>query len=173
MKKTLIKVIPVIAASLIITGCATILGKSRYPVTLNSTPNVANVLITNKKGDTVFNGKTPAIVNLKAGKAYFKKEDYLITFSADGFKEKKYTIKSTINGFYFGNILIGGAIGMLIIDPLSGKMWSLPASQTNINATLSPSTSLNMPLIKIIDLANVPVSQRENLVLIDNLLKAE
>jgi hypothetical protein len=166
MKKISAQIIQFFVISMIITSCATIFGKSKYPVILNSTPNAANVLITNKKGDTVYSGKTPTTVKLKASSGYFQRQNYEITFSADGFKEKKYTIKSTINGLYFGNILVGGAIGMLIVDPLTGRMWALPSSQENINATLFPLNALHTPSINIINLADLPINQKEKLVLI-------
>jgi hypothetical protein len=30
-----------------------------------------------------------------------------------------------LNKWYFGNILLGGVIGMLVVDPLTGAMYSL------------------------------------------------
>ncbi|HCA7379988.1 TPA: hypothetical protein MX316_006554, partial [Pseudomonas aeruginosa] len=35
-------------------------------------------------------------------------------------------LKSGVSGWYWGNILIGGLIGMLIVDPATGAMYSLP-----------------------------------------------
>jgi hypothetical protein len=34
-------------------------------------------------------------------------------------------LDSTLSGWYFGNILIGGLIGLLIVDPLTGAMYDL------------------------------------------------
>jgi len=31
-----------------------------------------------------------------------------------------------MSGWYWGNILIGGLIGMLVVDPLTGAMYKLP-----------------------------------------------
>jgi hypothetical protein len=34
-------------------------------------------------------------------------------------------LTSTIDGWYWGNLLIGGIIGMVFVDPLTGAMWKL------------------------------------------------
>lgn len=30
-----------------------------------------------------------------------------------------------MNGWYIGNLLFGGIIGLLIVDPATGAMWTL------------------------------------------------
>lgn len=45
-------------------------------------------------------------------------------------------IVSTVNGWYIGNILFGGVIGLLAVDPATGAMYSFPDS---VNATLNVS----------------------------------
>lgn len=32
---------------------------------------------------------------------------------------------SSLSGWYFGNMILGGLIGMLIVDPLTGAMYNL------------------------------------------------
>ena len=44
-------------------------------------------------------------------------------------------LESEVDSWYFGNILFGGLIGMLIIDPATGAMWKLPE---NVSTDLSP-----------------------------------
>lgn len=39
--------------------------------------------------------------------------------------EKRVTLTYKLNGWYFGNILFGGAIGMQIIDPATSAMWKI------------------------------------------------
>ena len=92
MNKVIIHSFWVLIVSLSISSCATIFGKSKYPVTVNSTPNAANIIITNKKGDTIFKGTTPAVVTLKSSSGYFQKASYIIKFSAPGYSEKIYPI---------------------------------------------------------------------------------
>lgn len=37
-----------------------------------------------------------------------------------------------MNGWYVGNILFGGVLGLLIIDPATGAMYSLSTKETNV-----------------------------------------
>jgi len=71
-------------------------------------------------------GTTPATVTLNSSSGYFKGATYHIMFSREGNKDTYSIIDSTINGWYWGNILFGGIIGFLIIDPVTGAMWKLP-----------------------------------------------
>ena len=34
-------------------------------------------------------------------------------------------LDSSLSGWYFGNIIFGGLIGMLIVDPVTGAMYNL------------------------------------------------
>jgi hypothetical protein len=45
-------------------------------------------------------------------------------------------VDSELSGWYFGNLLFGGIIGLAIVDPISGKMWTLP---DNANGNLTTS----------------------------------
>lgn len=111
---------------LFISGCATIAGKSDYPVTINSSPSEAKFILTNKSGQQVHSGQTPATVNLKSGAGYFSGETYSVKYSKDGYADNNSLIDSNLSGWYAGNLLFGGAIGLLIVDPLTGAMWKLP-----------------------------------------------
>ena len=45
-----------------------------------------------------------------------------------------HSVTAGLNGWYFGNILIGGLVGMLIVDPLTGAMYRMPAT-IHVDAT--------------------------------------
>ena len=120
--KNIILFVILIATVLLSSGCASIVTKSIYPVTINSTPSSANISITDKKGREIFTGNTPAIVKLKAGAGFFSNAEYQVKFSSQGFMDKIVPITATLDGWYFGNILIGGLIGMLIVDPATGAI---------------------------------------------------
>ena len=45
----------------------------------------------------------------------------------EGYTTKIYAITSSLDGWYFGNIIFGGVLGMLIVDPMTGAMYNLPA----------------------------------------------
>jgi len=117
----------VMAAALVVTsGCASILGDSRYPVEVSSAPAGASFEVTDKDGKVVHSGNTPSTVTLKSGRGYFKGQTYTLRFKKDGYPDKAVTVDSSLSGWYWGNIVFGGLIGMLIVDPATGAMYKLP-----------------------------------------------
>ncbi|NTS77259.1 hypothetical protein HR060_10325 [Catenovulum sp. SM1970] len=139
MKKT-------IAALLIaglISGCASIVSDSSYNVNFSATPDVVNFEVINEAGLTIHKGVTPETVNLAAGAGYFNGETYTVRFTKTGYKTATATLESRIDGWYWGNIIFGGVIGLLIVDPASGAMYSLPKS---MQTTLEQEEGLNVAL---------------------------
>lgn len=125
------------------TGCASIIGKgSPQTVTINSNPSEASLKIENlRNGNTIYKGKTPYTATLKRGAGYFKSARYNVIIEKDGYKSRQVTIEGSPNGWYIGgNLLFGGLIGWLIVDPLTGAMWTL--SPEYINADLSSNSAL-------------------------------
>lgn len=55
----------------ILSGCASIVSKSNWPLSVNTSPNGAKVEITDKKGITVYSGNTPATISLRSGSGFF------------------------------------------------------------------------------------------------------
>lgn len=129
MKKIIVAILPLLA----LTGCASIVGEKSQTVQINSTPSGANFLIKDDSGKAVTEGKTPQSVSLqKSDGSYFGKKEYQITFSKDGFQPVTLPIKSSANGWYIGgNILLGGLIGWLVVDPFNGGMYTLSPKETN------------------------------------------
>ena len=146
-----------------LTGCATIVGKDVFPLTISSNPDGAKIVVQDEKGKNVFAGTTPTTVTLNAGESYFHAKSYRITFSKAGYAEQYAEVRATLSGWYWGNILFGGLIGMLIVDPITGKMWKLP---TEVSANLSQqvSSNTNQPTLKIMTLDQVPKNMRKYLV---------
>jgi len=165
-KPILLTLCVVFIASFALSGCATIVGKDVFPLTINSNPDGATIIIKDEKGRKVYSGATPSTVTLAAGESYFHAKTYDITFSKEGYAEQYASIKATLSGWYFGNILFGGLIGMLIVDPITGKMWKL---QTDVSANLSQKVSLNNneSALKIMTLSQVPEELRKSLVKIN------
>ena len=127
--KNIAKLAGILVIVLFLTGCASIISKSMYPVTVSSLPTGASIVVTDEDGKQIYKGVTPSTLTLEAGKAYFDSREYTVTFSKAGYEEQTAVIKPGIDGWYFGNILVGGLIGMLIVDPITGAMWKvlLPA----------------------------------------------
>ena len=157
------KIIYLICILFLLPGCATILSKSSYPLAVRTEPKGADVLITNKKGVEIFKGKSPALVRLKAGAGYFSKAEYHVKLSMSGYEEKIIPVYFKLNGWYFGNILIGGLLGLLIIDPATGAMWIIE-NKAGIDEKLVPAgapTVMNgNPELKIIDIKDVPENMK-------------
>lgn len=125
-----------IAASIAATaGCASIVSDSDYPVSVASYPAGAKFEVRNEKGFVVSNGVTPGQIMLKAGAGYFDGETYTITYLKEGHAGQTMVLDSELDGWYWGNILFGGFIGMLIVDPASGAMYKLPS---HVSASLAP-----------------------------------
>jgi hypothetical protein len=112
-------------ACLMLSSCATILSRSNWPVSIATNPEGARVEIWNRKGEKIYDANTPHVVLLKSGSGYFGKESYKMTLSMHGYEPRTINLECTINGWYFGNILIGGILGMLVVDPLTGAMYRL------------------------------------------------
>jgi hypothetical protein len=144
----------ILTAPLLIASCATIVSKTSYPVSIDTKPEGATVSITDKRGKEVYKGQSPSTVVLKSGAGFFAKAEYQVKVSAPGFAEQVIPVNYKLNGWYFGNLLFGGVIGMLIIDPATGAMWKLDTPP--INVKLNPSTaSISEPTLKIVDINEV------------------
>ncbi len=74
-------------------------------------------------------------VTLDASDGYFDGAEYLVLAEKEGYQPTQHTIDHGLDGWFLGNILIGGWIGMLIVDPLTGALYTLP---DNANIYLPP-----------------------------------
>jgi hypothetical protein len=144
-----------------LSGCASIVTKTTYPVTINSTPSEAKIVITDKKGYDIFQGTTPTVVPLKSSAGFFSKAEYYLKISLPGYDDYLTTISADIDGWYFGNILFGGLIGWIIVDPATGAMWKIDVQQ--INAQLRPSRQA----LQIYDIKDIPEDWHQYLVKIN------
>ena len=137
-----------ISVILIFPGCATIVSHSTWPFSVDSNPPGAKVSITNKHGKEIFTGKTPTALRLKSGAGFFTKESYVITLALSGYEPRKINVECKINGWYFGNILIGGLIGLLIVDPATGAMYKIDGDGILENLTKSGDTSASLKILE-------------------------
>lgn len=155
---------------LAISSCASIVSKSRYPISLTSKPSGAEVTVINmRNGVTIFNGETPTYLSLKAGHKFFKRAEYQATFRKEGYKTKVFPIKFEVDGWYVGNILFGGVIGLLIVDPATGAMYK--PEREFIVAVLDELTASNQgKSLQIYSLDEIPPEWKDNLVELTNSL---
>lgn len=156
------KLIAATAGLALVAGCASIFSTSNYAVAVDSVPSGAPIKVTDDNGYTLYDGLSPTTLNLKSGDGFFRGAKYTITsYNAEGVAQST-SISAGIDGWYFANLFIGGILGMVIIDPATGAMWSLP-SRVTVNVAAEPKNMSNVTL-KIMTLADVPEEMREELV---------
>ncbi len=165
MKKIFNSFVSLSLVVFLFSGCASVVSKSQYPINISSEPQGADITIVSKEGNTVFSGKTPTTVTLKAGAGYFKGEDYTVTFNKDGFASHTAQIVRGVDGWYIlGNIFVGGLIGWVIVDPATGAMWTLDNMHADLSAQANSSQDKT---IHIVTLKDVPENLRSNMVKIN------
>ena len=118
------------------TGCASIFSGGPKKVTINTTPPGAKVTIYDKYNKLVSTQHSPAVVSLDRSTGYMAGQEYRIVIEKPGYKPTEVRVRANINGWYFGNLLIGGPLGLFVVDPLTGAMFTL--SPDHINETLTP-----------------------------------
>lgn len=107
-------------------GCASIMNGGAKTISINSSPSGAKVTIA-KEGSTVqvHQGATPMTVSLEPKKGYFSGQSYNVRVELKGYRTAELVIRPELSGWFFGNLIFGGPLGLLIIDPLTGSMWNL------------------------------------------------
>ena len=125
MKKTII--LSSLAFTLLTTSCATIVSGSKQNVNFSSNPSTATIFI-----DEVEVGKTPFEIRLE------RKNEHSVMIKLEGYQTYETRLTKKFNGWYLGNIIFGGIIG-LIIDPITGAMYNLSPSE--INAEMNKGTA--------------------------------
>lgn len=146
------------------TACASIVSYSKWPVRVTTTPPGALVTITDASGRRIHEGVTPANVDLRSSQGYFKREKYEVTFDLNGYR-RTVPLECKINGWYWGNLFIGGAIGLLIIDPATGAMYKF--RKDYINERMIVETGEIPHEIHLFALQDLPASVRGELELFE------
>ena len=154
-----------ISSILLLTGCASIVSKTSWPISINSSPSEAKISIKDKKGIEIYTGSTPATLKLKSGAGFFSKARYQVTFEKAGYEKKVVPVEFKLNGWYWGNIIFGGPLGLLIIDPASGAMFKLETEFLNETLTKSVA-SVDTKEFQLLDINNIPAEWKNHLILV-------
>ena len=118
-------------------GCATIFKGSSQEVGINSNPAKATVKVKSLAGVEVFSGTTPVTVKLP------KKKEYIVTIGLEGYKESTVQLTQTMEGWFWGNLICGGVLGM-VIDFVSGAMWNLEPEQVSVSLVTASLDGVDM-----------------------------
>ena len=167
MRNKIWTVLMILFASTVLAGCATIMGKSAAEaLNVRSAPDQASVVITDESGTKIFEGKTPTSLPLEKKKGFFSGKKYAVTIKKEGFAEQTVIVDTKVNGWYIGgNILFGGILGWLIIDPATGAMWKLDTNEINVTLDTPKKGSMMEPnKARIVLLDDVPLSLRSKMV---------
>jgi hypothetical protein len=125
--KVFSKLAMVAAFCALLSGCASIIHGANQAVDITSQPTGATITIDGREY-----GQTPKSIELRR-KGRLKtelapKKEYAVTIEMDGYFPYEMKIKRELDGWFIGNIILGGLIG-IIIDAADGAMYKLTPDQ--------------------------------------------
>ena len=120
----------------LLSSCATVMRENSQSIPIKVNVDKVDIKLVDKNGQTVFEGQTPTTVNLKTSlNGYFNPQKYTVIASKDGYKTHTSVLDWHVSGWYYvGNLVFGGILGYLIIDPITGDMYYLD-EEVNLNMT--------------------------------------
>ena len=98
-------------------ACTTIMSGKTQEMTFDSEPQGVEV---NVSGKVI--GRTPTTVQLD------KKKDQTLTFSLEGYKTQTRNLATTVDPWFFGNVIFGGLIGSTT-DAITGSIHKYAPNQ--------------------------------------------
>jgi len=108
------------------TGCATILGGgTKQGVSIASSPSGASFVVKSSSGIEMSSGRTPQDLQLP------RKNEYQIEFTMPGYQKRTLALTQGLNGWVWGNFIIGWIPG-LIIDFVDGAARKLEPAIVNV-----------------------------------------
>ena len=129
-----------VAVMLLASSCASMMLGSTQRIHINSAPPGAAVKVINAAGIKVGIGTTPYVVTVDRGNGYFSATPYRIIVEKQGYTPVEVTLQPKANNWYLvGNIVTFG-VGWLIVDPLTGAMWTL--TPEDVSAKMQKQASL-------------------------------
>jgi len=157
MKKStvLLPILALFSLSLFITSCATIATGTTQLVTINSNVDGATVSL-----DGVNVGKTPFTGEIK-------KNGKVVTIEKEGYKTYTIALSSSLEGLFWGNIIIGGTLGS-ITDFASGAAYKYAPASYQVEL-MAKGTSLNnfkqiyeLKKYAMINMSNISIDLSKN-----------
>jgi hypothetical protein len=104
-------------------------------VSIDTNPPNAHVVVRDKRGQEVASVNTPGKVALRRKDKFIFPARYTATIAAPGYHTAQVPIRSTVNPWILGNIVLGGIPG-LVIDNATGAAWK--PSDSEIFTELTP-----------------------------------
>lgn len=113
------KIITTLMLTTTLTSCATIMHGTRQTVGISSNPSDAWIWV-----DRNYVGNTPLILELS------RKDNHTVRIELPGYMPYEIQFTKEVSGWVFGNIVIGGFIG-LAVDAISGGIYRLTPEQVH------------------------------------------
>jgi hypothetical protein len=129
-----------------LSGCASILGGgTSQPVSLRGEPTGMQYTIRAASGIQVSQGQTPNQVRLA------RNQEYQIEFTAPGFQPQKLALTKGLNGWVWGNLVIGWIVGFGV-DFIGGAAWKLEPSVVDVRMVrAADDASAVSALVRLLD----------------------
>lgn len=118
------KILSLILAAGLLNSCASVINGRTQDIGISSNPAGATI-----KVDGITKGMTPCNLLLK------RNESHTVTIEKEGYHPASATLTKSCSGWVWGNVLIGGLVG-LGVDAITGGMWTLEPENVQVN--LSP-----------------------------------
>lgn len=116
----------VLAQVLAVSGCATILGGgTSQPVSFTSDPNAANFTVKSSSGLQMASGRAPQTLTLP------RRNEYQIEFAVPGYESQSVALTKGVNGWVWGNLLIGWFVGFAV-DFMTGAAYKLEPATVQV-----------------------------------------
>lgn len=109
-------------------GCASIFNGNASMLSIMTNPENATVTIKGSQSGEKIVQHTPCSITLSKG------SDYMVKIDFAGYQSENIIIRRDIAGWFWGNLLLGGVIGM-VIDYGTNNMWTHSPSNINIDLT--------------------------------------
>ena len=119
------KIVFMFTLILFFTSCSSIVHRSKQDVRISSETD-SRITVKDSNGNIIAEGINSISLKLDRGDGYFIKGKYFIEVEKKGYKPVKTALTGQLNtgSYVIGNLFTYG-IGWLIIDPLTGSMWTL------------------------------------------------
>lgn len=115
--------------ALFFVSCATVISKSKYPVSFQTnTQNITVKVIDNHTQNVSYTGSVPSTAKLSAGRR-FKGASYTVKAFKSGKEIASKQLNATKSGWVFGNVVFPGIAGF-VVDGFTGSMFALPKDFT-------------------------------------------
>lgn len=114
----------IVLGTLLLSGCATMFNPGPTNFTATSEPSGATVQVVSLRTNESFVQTTPATFTLELA------SDYRLTFELAGYRSEEVVVRRTVNGWFFGSILLG--VLPAVVDFATGSMWEHTMTIANV-----------------------------------------